>query len=141
MLRLLLLAAAAMPALADTVEFIRGDKVNGTVTLSGAQFTITAEFAQGGKREIRVDRKFVSTIEVNATTSNAGAPPANFGLFQPSEAEKFELQTQDMLRTKGGERLRGRLEALGPTSARYNGEEISRADIVDILLGSAILYR
>lgn len=128
-------------ACADTVEFIRGGKVNGAVTLKDDKFVIQADFAEGGKREITVERRFVSSVEISSNTANPGAAPANFGIFSAADAEHFELGTVDVLRLKDGERLRGRITALTSKSATINGEEIPRSEIIEALMGSAVLYR
>ena len=137
----LLLLVLPLGGFADTVEFIRGGTVNATVTYQSDKFTIQAVFADGGKREIVVERKFVASIEINDKASNAGAPPANFGVFAASDAERFEMGTVDVLRLTDGDRPRGRLEAITTSTLRFNGEQVPRAEVRDVLLGSAVLYR
>jgi len=141
MLFLLLLIALPLAALGDTVEFIRGGTVNGTVVYQNEKFTIQAVFEQGGKREIVIERKFVASIEINDKATNTGAPPANFGVFAANDAERFEMGTVDVLRLNDGDRPRGRLEAITATALQFNGEQVPRAEVRDVLLGSAVLYR
>ena len=136
-----LLAFVPFAMFADTVEFIRGGTVNGTVTLEADKFTIQATFAQGGKREIVVERRYIATVEINDKTTNEGPAPANFGVFAATDAERFELGTVDVLRLNDGDRLRGRVQAMNAKTLRFNGEDIPRGDTKDVLLGSAVLYR
>jgi hypothetical protein len=145
MLPLVLLTAvlALLPPLAqaDTVEFIRGGTVNAVVTMQSDKVTIRAQFAEGGSRETIVERRFVSSIEFNDKTTNSGPAPANWGVFQPNDAERFEFGTVDVVLLSDGSRLRGRVKTCTATAVVFDGEEIPRSDVKILLLGSAVLGR